>query len=566
MLHHLYIRNYALFAEVAVDVPAGLVILTGETGAGKSLLVGALGLIMGKRADSSVVFREEEKCVVEARFHRLSPATMAQLAHYDDFDLADQSLIIRREISPAGKSRAFINDTPVTLDLLRDVCSLLVDLHGQHENQSLLNTDRQRELLDLYAGNEALLGQFAQELKACESLRREIQALEAQESSARQQLEFLRFQQEDLAKADLKANEEHEIEEELRLLQNSAEVIGAVGGGAEILYLRDDSVYLQISTVLENLRKVRHVSQTLEEEVLRLEEMGQQIKDSAMGLQRLLDTVEADPQRLAYLESRLATYHQLRLKYGKKDGQELLDLLSEVTRKMEEFSSLEERIQQKKQALGLAQEQLARTGSELEARRLEAKPQLEDKIIGILRQVGFEKARFEVAVERMSHADGWLPMEAERLRPASHGFNRVYFMIQANPGMPAGPLGQIASGGEISRVMLAIKAALADRSEFPVLIFDEIDTGISGEIANKVGLVMRDLSRRFQILSITHLPQIAAKGNAHLRISKEVLNDMTTSSVALLTEENRVLEIAKMLSGDSPSDSAMRHAAELMRG
>ena len=566
MLHHLYIRNYALFAEVTVDVPAGLVILTGETGAGKSLLVGALGLIMGKRADSSVVFREEEKCVVEARFQRLSASTMAQLAQYDEFDLTDQSLIIRREISPAGKSRAFINDTPVTLDLLRDVCSLLVDLHGQHENQSLLNPDRQRELLDLYAGTEALTSQFATELKACESIRRDIHTLESQEASARQQLEFLRFQQEDLAKADLKPNEEQDIEEELRLLQNSSEVIDAVGGGADILYLRDDSVYLQISTVLENLRKVRHVSQTLEEEVLRLEEMGQQIKDSAMGLQRLLDTVEADPQRLAYLESRLATYHQLRLKYNKKTGQELLDLLAEVTRKMDEFSSLEERIQQKKQALGLAQEQLARTGSELEARRLEAKPQLEDKIIGILRQVGFEKARFEVAVERMVHQEGWLPVEGDRVRPAAHGFNRVFFMIQANPGMPAGPLGQIASGGEISRVMLAIKAALADRSEFPVLIFDEIDTGISGEIAHKVGLVMRDLSRRFQILSITHLPQIAAKGNAHLRISKEVLNDMTTSSVALLTEEARVLEIAKMLSGDSPSDSAMRHAEELIRG
>ncbi len=566
MLHHLYIRNYALFAEVAIDIPSGLIILTGETGAGKSLLVGALGLIMGKRADSSVVFREDEKCVVEARFHRLPPATKKLLLRFDEFDATEEEFIIRREISPSGKSRAFVNDTPVTLDVLKDLSTLLVDLHSQNENQSLLNSDRQRELLDIYANAQELVVDFSSLLQDCEQLRKEIQLMEAQEASSRQQLEYLRFQQQDLTQADIRTTEEQELEEELQLLQNSVEVREAVGGGAEILYHQEESVYHTLSTVLEPLKKVRAVSQVLEDEVQRLEEIGQLLKESALSLQQLLDHIESDPERLAFIEQRLATYHQLKLKYGKRDGQELVELLQEVNNKIEDFSSLEDRIREKKQSYGLACEKLGRIGLQLEEQRIAAKPILEEKILSVLRQVGFEKSRFEVAVERMTHPEGMIRLGNERLKPSSSGFNRVYFMIQTNPGMPAGPLSQVASGGEVSRVMLAIKAALADRSEFPVLIFDEIDTGISGEIANKVGLVMRQLALRFQILSITHLPQIAAKGNSHFRILKEIQANTTTSTVKAMSKEERIVEIAKMLSGEFPTDSALQNATELLAG
>ncbi|MDP5171838.1 MAG: DNA repair protein RecN [Bacteroidia bacterium] len=565
MLHHLYIRNYALFSEVAIDIPAGLVILTGETGAGKSLLVGALGLIMGKRADSSVVFREEEKCVVEARFHQLSPATRLSLKRFDDFDSDEEELIIRREISPSGKSRAFINDTPVTLDVLKEMSALLVDLHSQNENQSLLNQDKQRELLDIYADNAPLLDTFALQLKTCDGLRKEIKQLREQEKNAKQQLEYLKFQQEDLMKADIKTNEEQELEEELQLLQHSEEVREAVGGGAEILYNKDESVYQTLSSVLEPLKKVRTVSASLEEEVQRLEEVGQLLKESAMNLQKLLDSVESDPERLSFIEQRLATYHQLKMKYGKRDGRELVDLLTEVHNKIDDFSSLEERIKEQEKELKLAISTLTETGLTLEERRLQAKPMLEERILSVLRKVGFEKSRFEVAVERQEHPEGFITVGDQLLKPQVSGFNRVFFMIQTNPGMPAGPLAQVASGGEVSRVMLAIKSALADKSEFPVLIFDEIDTGISGEIANKVGQVMQQLAERIQILSITHLPQIAAKGQSHFFIKKVAEDNMTTSTVEALSHDQRIIEIAKMLSGEEPTTSALENARELLQ-
>lgn len=565
MLQHLYIRNYALFAEVNIDIPSGLVILTGETGAGKSLLVGALGLIMGKRADSSVIFRADEKSVVEATFGNLPASTRKALQAHEDFDLDDHELIIRREISPSGKSRAFVNDTPVTLEVLREISGSLVDLHGQHQNQTLLNTDNQRYLLDVFADHGNQLEAFSQELETCEALKKDIVFLEKQEATAQQQLEYLKFQQDDLAKADLKVNEEEDLEQELQLLHHSEEVIEALGGGAETLYHQEESIYNKLTEILNPLKKVRKVNNTLETEVQKLEEVAEQLRESAASLQQLLESIESDPERLEFIEQRLGTYHQLKLKYGKKSSQELVELLNEVNQKMDDFGSLEVRINEKKAKLEKKLVTLQSLGLSIEAKREEARPKLEQKIIEVLRQVGFEKSRFEVAMERIHHPNGLLTLDGEQVKPGPSGFNKVYFVIQTNPGMPAGPLAQIASGGEISRVMLAIKAAMADRSEFPVLIFDEIDTGISGEIANKVGQVMQQLAERIQILSITHLPQIAAKGKSHFFIKKVAEDNMTTSTVEALSHDQRIIEIAKMLSGEEPTTSALENARELLQ-
>lgn len=565
MLKHLHIRNYALFAEVDIDFPSGLVILTGETGAGKSLLVGALGLIMGKRADSSVIFRTDEKSVVEATFGKLAKRSRKALEAYEEFDLDESDLVIRREISPSGKSRAFVNDTPVTLDVLRDISSLLVDLHGQHQNQTLLNHDHQRLLLDVFADNEKKVRKFGTKLSTCEALQADITQMESQEAHAKQQLEYLKFQQEDLGKADLKENEEEELEQELQLLSNSEEVVEAVGRSADTLYHHEESIHQRLSEILDPLRKVRGVSAHLEAEVSKLEEVSEQIRESAAAFQNLLETVESDPERLAFIEQRLATYHQLKLKYSCKSSQELVALLEQVNQKIDEFGSLEVRILEKKTELNELLSELTELGLEIETRRKNACNSLENKILSVLQQVGFEKSRFEIAVERLESPQGLLEIDGQMIKPSPSGFNKVYFLIQTNPGMPAGPLSSTASGGEISRVMLAIKAAMADKSEFPVLIFDEIDTGISGEIANKVGEVMKQLSGRFQILSITHLPQIAAKGSSQFMIRKVAEDTQTTSSVEELSEEDRIVEIAKMLSGEQPSSSAMDNARELLQ-
>ncbi|MEL6732450.1 MAG: DNA repair protein RecN [Bacteroidota bacterium] len=565
MLQHLYIKNYALFKESHIDFLQGLNILTGETGAGKSLLIGALGLIMGKRADSSFVFLYDEKCIVEGTFGRLPSIIQKQLDAFEEFDLeANGEITIRREIRPNGKSRAFINDTPVSLQLLREVSSLLLDMHGQHDNQVLLSADKQLDLLDEYADCSDELQQYQAQLKIVDSLSQQIAELEEKERTAKGQWEYLKFQVDELDKAGLQANEEDELEQELNLLQHSEEIREALGGAIELLYQVDNSIYNQLSEVIVPLRKVSTVNQNLGESVQGLDEMLEQIKESTFSFQEMLELVETDPQRLAFIEERLAMYHSLKLKYQVQSGQELVDLYERIATQLTEFDSLEENIQRLRKEFEQAVTLLGKWGQQLESRRLKAQPLLQQTVDMLLAQVGFQKARFMIDIKRNFHENGSLELDGARIKPLSHGINKVYFQIQTNPGVPAGSLSQIASGGEISRVMLAIKAALAEKSSFPVMIFDEIDTGISGEIAKKVGVVMQQLANKFQILSITHLPQIAAKGKAHFFIRKKVEGEKTFSSVSQLDHEARIKVVAQMLSGDEPTASAIKNAEELI--
>ncbi|WNJ18932.1 DNA repair protein RecN [Pontibacter sp. G13] len=564
MLTQLYIKNYALFSEADIAIPEGLTILTGETGAGKSLLVGALGLIMGRRVDGSVLLLSDEKCIVEARFQKLSRSVKRIMGKFEDFDADDGEVIIRREIRPNGKSRAFINDTPVSLQMLKQVSSLLLDLHGQNENQMLLSADKQMDLVDAYAESSHLVDAFGIKMVRLDKISEELDSVRAQEEESSRQLEYFRFMVDELEKAELQAEEEEQLEQELNLLQNSEDVREALGMAVERLYQQDQAIFNQLGELLDPLKRVEGVDKSIAEEVSRLMEVQESVKESAFSFQNMLDTVGSDPERLAFLEERLSLYHGLKLKYNCQSGADLVGLLDSTVGKLDEFQSLEGRIGDLEQQRSKVLEELTIIGQQLEQARIQGKGNLEKLVTNLLSEVGFEKARFEVAIERNEHADGLLEIEGQRVKPISKGINKVYFLIQTNPGMPAGPLSQIASGGEVSRVMLAIKAALAEKSDFPVMIFDEIDTGISGEIANKVGNVMKKLSRRFQILSITHLPQIAAKGANHLQVKKRVVGDSTQSTVETLAHEERVKVLAEMLSGASPTESAMKNAAELM--
>ncbi|MEM7371263.1 MAG: DNA repair protein RecN [Bacteroidota bacterium] len=564
MLRQLYIKNYALFAETQVDFPGGLNILTGETGAGKSLLVGALGLITGKRADNSVIFLENEKCIVEAKFGHLNAGIKERLLGFEDFDLEDEELLIRREIRPNGKSRAFINDTPVSLQLLRQVSTLLVDLHSQHENQNLLSHDHQIELLDAYAGTTSTVASFAESLQLLEQLQKTIRSLEQQETEAKQKWDYLQFQIQELTDANLEADEEERLEQELNLLQHAEEIREALGSATDLLYHQDLSLYNQLSESLEPLRRVSKVNTQISTEVDRLLEAQETIKEAAFTFQQLLETVESDPERLSFIEDRLAIYHTLKLKYGVSTGAELVQKWESLAAQLTDFQSLGVRIAELHQERSDHLATLSQLGLSLEKKRLQSAKSLEKEITQLLGQVGFQKAKFGVAIERNTHQDGMIELDGDSIKPLPNGLNRVYFVIQTNPGMPAGPLSQIASGGEVSRVMLAIKTVLADKFAFPVLIFDEIDTGISGEIANKVGTVMQQLANRFQIISITHLPQIASKGNAHFQIRKKIQGNTTTSFVESLSQEERIQTLAEMISGDRPSVSALKNARELL--
>ncbi len=564
MLKSLYIKNYALFTETHVEFPNGLNILTGETGAGKSLLVGALGLIMGKRADSSVVFYPEQKCIVEAEFGDLSNQTLEKLSKLEAFVIEEDALLIRREINPSGKSRAFINDTPASLQLVREVVTRLLDLHGQHENQSLLEADHQLDLLDAFAGQEAQVSDFEDLWGKCKKTLQEIERIEREAEKAQEQKDFLDFQLQELEAAGIEEGEEEALEQEIHLLQNSEEVKEALGFATQALYEDEMSMYNRLSEVLQQFERFGDAQTAFQEQLGLLKDANENLREVSFSFAGMLESVESDPERLAFIEERLALYHSLKLKYKAQDGAELMAILHRLQAQRDAISSLSGNLYALQQTLAQDQKSLITKGLSLENKRIAASKELAQKINSLLGEVGFVDAQLEILVERKVEYGGFLTIDDQAIRPGPKGINHIRFMIRTNPGLPMGPLSQIASGGEISRVMLAIKSALADKSAFPVLIFDEIDTGISGEIAQKVGRVMRSLAQRFQILSITHLPQIAAKGHQHFVIYKDVENGRTFSSVRQLDDDSRIQELAKMLSGDNPPASAMQNARELL--
>ncbi len=565
MLKHLHIKNYALFADCNVTFGKGLNILTGETGAGKSLLVGALGLLMGKRSDANVVFREEEKCIVEATFVDLSTKICQFLHSFEAFDMDGNSIIVRRELNSAGRTRVFINDTPVSVQVLKEVMAVVVDMHSQNESQLLLEPVKQIELLDDVAGTHPLTDIFANQLKVCNRILSEIRELEAEEATARQQFDYYSFLVQELSEANLQAEEEELLEQELQILQNATEIRESLRLATEQLYNQEISAYQLLSESLYALQKVEKVDALIAQTVEKLSEWKDGLKETCYQLQNLLENVEENPERLTFIEERLNIYFKLKRKYNVKTGAELIQLLETYSLNLERFSSIESSVAELKEKSVEAQKVLTETGIEIEKKRQSVIPLLENKVNILLKEVGFKDARFIVKLTRTTAESGAFVLDGQSIRPQNTGFNKVAFLIQTNPGLPVGELATIASGGEVSRVMLAVKSVLADKSEFPVLIFDEIDTGISGETANKVGSVMQKLAKPFQILSITHLPQIAAKGNHHFLIYKETLSHTTFSGVRELSEQERIMEIAKMIGGDNPTENAMRSASELMR-
>jgi len=565
MLSRLYIRNFALIESLDMRLGEGLNILTGETGAGKSLLLGAIGLILGKRVDYSFIFNPEEKCIVEAEFVGIPLGTVNELRKYEDFDLEGDQIVLRREASANGKSRAFVNDTPVSLQVIKEVTSLLVDLHGQHENQRLLEADQQVSLLDQFAGNMDLVKEFGRHWQRCNELTKQISALEQEDLQAKQQHEFITFQLQELQNLTLTDEAEQSLEQELGLLQHAEEIKEALTESTGKLYEEDNSAYGILAETLKLLQQASSINPSIRAQQLRLEEAIDLVRDVTRQLGHIADNIDTDPQSLAKLQSEYDLLNKLKLKHGKKTASELGELRSIWQQQVKRVSSLGDEIIRTQQQLELQWAELAECGLNIEQKRLLAAPLIQDSVNKMLEEVGLEHARFQVDVKRSIHPDGPLTVEGKPTRVSSNGINQIEFMIRTNQGMPMGALNQTASGGEISRVMLAIKAALASKAELSVLIFDEIDTGISGATAQKVGKVMQKLSNQYQVIAITHLPQIASKGHQHFRIFKEIANGKTHSDVVKLLPNERVTEIARMLSGEEPTHAALQNAQELLK-
>jgi DNA repair protein RecN (Recombination protein N) len=546
-----------------VEFGKGLNILTGETGAGKSLLMGAIGLAQGKRADSIQVGKNSQKCIVELVF-KFDPASkrlsVFHSAEWYDSDCEEQ-LVIRREISLSGKSRAFINDTPVKLDELKQLAEELIDLHGQHEDQKIVDTAKQISILDQYAGLEDKVKVYKNFLNKYLNIKKQIFSLREKESEAKRRSDYLAFQINELKTANLVDGEEEALEQELKILHSAEQLGETLQLSLEVLDRGEESVCGRLVNIERKLQKITSIHKNIEEETAKLNQARILIEDAAAELERIGESIENNPSRLSYIEERLSILHRLKTKFAASSVSELIGLLNQFREEYAKTEQLEEEINNLQFELKQMEDDMVPLALEIEEQRKKAALVLASEIEKILHEVGLNKGTFRIDVSRL-HKEG---VEVESgIWINQNGINHVEFLIQTNPGQPIEPLHSIASGGEVSRIMLALKAALAHRIQPAVLIFDEIDTGISGEIALKVGHVMDRLSETHQMIVITHLPQIASRGTKHFKIYKEVIDQNTYSRIKELQPEERIHEIAVIMSGEHPTANTLQSAWELL--
>lgn len=547
MLLHLRVSNYALIRSLEVDFARGLNIITGETGAGKSILLGALGLLTGKRADTAALVGDE-KCVIEGEFE-----IQENLAAYfaaEDLDFQNPC-IIRRELAMGGKSRAFVNDTPVNIKVLQELSTHLVDIHSQHEVFALSDPDFRLSVCDAFGESEGDAEKFAT-LYAEWMLQKEKQQIHRQAcEQLKNESDYLSFRLEELEAASLSEGEEEELDAELKTLANAEEIKSSLYGASEMLENSEDNVLSVLARVWSLVQKVSNFHPNLPEYTTRLESVNIELKDIAAEISDVLSRVEFNPERLQFVGDRLALINKLKKTHGAENISELLALAASLREKLDSILLSDEKLQQIEREIIQKEAELAKLGDVLRKKRQKGAEKLQKQIAEHLLRLDMSYARFSVSVE---------PLEEYSRR----GADRVVFLFSANPGSAPQDIKKIASGGEMSRVMLAIKTVIARLRKLPMLVFDEIDTGISGKTADLAGEMMRELAKDAQIMAITHLPQIASKGNAHYKVQKEVKNGHTETRIRELSMEERIDEIARMLSGDKILPEAVNNAKALL--
>ena len=551
MLKNLHIQNYAIIDELSVDFSSQLNIITGETGAGKSILMGALGLILGNRADSAVLSDKEKKCVIEGVFSTAEKKEVKYFLRENDLDDAEE-LMVRREIAANGKSRAFINNTPVNLSQLQQLSSLLVDLHQQFDTLELKENDFQREVLDALAGNDNLLQQYQSVYKNYLEVKKEWEELTAQQSSANKELDYHKFLFTELQELSLKENELEELDAELKLLNSSEEIKSALTAATYSLKEGEQPLVQQLKVLLNQLQHFSALHPQLPELMQRLQSSQIELSDIASELEHINDSVNYDAKKIETINERLSSGYKLLKKHSVKTTNALLAIQADLENKLQQVVNIEESISKKaKQTEQLLKEATVIATKLSEQRSKQIKP-LEDKVNKLLVQVGMPNARLKV--------------EVKSIVLNISGADAIEFLFDANKSNRFEPVSKVASGGELSRLMLSIKSLVAQSVSMPTLIFDEIDTGISGEAARQVGIIMKGLAKKHQVISITHQPQIAAKADAHYFVYKKESLGKIKTHVRLLNEKERVEAIAKMLSGEQVSDASIKIAKEMVEG
>jgi DNA repair protein RecN (Recombination protein N) len=549
MLQKLHIQNYAIIDDLVIDFSSNLNIITGETGAGKSILMGALSLILGERADSSVLQQKEKKCVVEGFFKADNKKTIKQFLTDNDLD-AEEELVVRREIATNGKSRAFINDTPVTISQLKTLSSLVVDLHQQFDTLELGDAGFQREVLDALADNGSLLQQYTSLFHQYIKTKKELETLQLQQTAANASFDYNKFLFTELEEAGLKNNELEELEAELKLLNNAENIKQQLGGIYFELKESEQPVVQQLKVLLNRLTPLQQYHPSIEGLQKRLQSAQIELQDIADELEQINEGVQYSAERIQIVNDRISMGYKLLKKHSVNSTGELLSIKETLQQKLNEVLNISDAIAQKEKEATALLQQAGAHAKTISANRTKTIKPFTEKVNGLLKQVGMPNAQIKIAVSNIALNQ--------------YGCDAIEFLFDANKSNRFEPLHKVASGGELSRLMLCIKSLVAKKLQLPTLIFDEIDTGISGEAAKQVGNIMKELSQAHQLISITHQPQIAAKANAHYFVYKAIKGDKIITSVKLLNNDERITAIAQMLSGEKPTAAALQNAREMV--
>ena len=551
MLKKLYIKNFTLIDELDIDLYQGFSVITGETGAGKSIILGAIGLLLGQRADSKSIKQGAEKCVIEAHFD-LSRYGMEAFFSENDIEYDPADCIVRRELTAAGKSRAFINDTPVQLAMLKELGEQLIDIHSQHQNLLLNKQDFQLNVVDIIAQDEQALAKYQQTYAKYQTVGKELETLRESIEQNRQNLDFLQFQCDELTNANLEEGEQEELEQRSETMSHAEDIKSALYEADNALSGEDRGIVSSLRSTISALKTIERVLPSASELVERLDSTYIELKDISGDISSELERIDFDPAELDSINSRLDKLYDLEKKYHVETVRELIEKRDELKRQLSHIENSDEALADLQQQLDTLRQQAQKEADALTKQRTKAASQIEKEMQSRLVPLGMPNVRFSIQLTTDTFG--------------RNGQDKVAFLFSANTSTPLQPVSQVASGGEIARVMLSLKAMISGAVKLPTIIFDEIDTGVSGKIAEKMAEIMQEMGQHErQVISITHLPQIAALGSAHYKVEKEDSAQGTTSHMKELSPEERVREIAQMLSGSDVTEAAIQNAKQLLR-
>jgi DNA repair protein RecN (Recombination protein N) len=549
MLQNLRIQNFALIEETEVCLNQGLTVITGETGAGKSILLGALGLTLGNRADVSSLHDKTKKCIIEAQFN-IKAYNLKSFFENNELDF-EEVTSIRREITPEGKSRAFINDTPTTLSVLKELGDQLIDIHSQHETLLLKETNFQFELVDAFAQTTQLFADYKKQFSQLTKLKKYLEELTAQEIQAKKELDYFQFQFNELEEAAIKVGVQQQLEEESETLENAEFIKSNLSKSSLTINGGDENIVSALALVKQQLQSVSKFGKQFNELFERVNSVSIELKELSKDIDACEEDVVYDNVRLEEVNSQLDKLNRLLKKHGVNTEEELLVIKDEIETKLQQFSSLELSIEKTNKEIVALEKQCKTLAKDLSDKRQKSTAGIEQNIKTMLTSLSMANAQFKIDLK---------PLDSL----TSNGLDAISFLFTANKGADFKELHKTASGGELSRLMLCLKALLAERTALPTIIFDEIDTGVSGDVADKIGNILFAMGKTMQVITITHLPQMASKGSNHLFVYKSDNKDKTTSSIKQLNNDERIAEIAKMLSTGTPTETALKNAKELL--